>query len=590
MKFHLWALSTVFIFTSACTHVSKPEKSALSVLPDQPVPYPPNERIPAEAVNPNEIDWWAANEAQVKGALCRSKLPITTKEIEAFYKATPSASTHDKGDYEIGGFTLKNERPHLVLALSKLISPVSEYNTPRRSIENFQEKLKINPSCDKALCAAKKIFGPDVGPQMLYLMDQFDVNTSPYSYANASFFTPSEIADVIRTFELIKADQLPFPSNKKLIRFMRGYTRASYADGAGQVVANAAIELFDKWSTQNSILRQYTIYHEIAHNHSDNQFSDYDRSGAWLALSNWKESENGQFEAERAKAQQGHPFVSRYGKTNPFEDFAESVTAYRFNPDLLKRQSMDKYNFIKYLVHDGLEFTSQADCRRQPLSQKYQERIQREGEGLSPSEQEAVLKACRQPFYQLILGNVPLNFFESCVNYEATVHWYKKYEQHNTELLPQALFDHKLRISALKFPELQKTLIQKLQPEVTDWILSSLNIITYNLRSDMSNVEYCEQWSRLENKVYPAIDRSSKWYDKGIFLSREFSPKAGAGRALCLKLVDGFQPSASSPATTIRETLSMITQTGNSAVLQERGINHETILKYVVDRSSPRRR
>jgi len=56
--------------------------------------------------------------------------------------------------------------------------------------------------------------------------------------------------------------------------------------------------------------------------------------------------------------------VSKYGETNPAEDFAETMTAYRYNPELLKEVSPEKYSFIKEKVFNGAEFIKESECNK----------------------------------------------------------------------------------------------------------------------------------------------------------------------------------------------------------------------------------
>lgn len=579
MKSFAFILSAIVFATSACTHFTK--VATEKEFTDHPVPYSPNHRQPAN----NKIPWWSANENQVQNAFCRSKLPATSAAITAFYKNRPLGPGYEGGTYTISGIEIKDERPELVLALSKLLFPANPEEKIKEAPANFQQTFKINSSCSKALCAVQKIFGPEVGPQMLYLMDQFDINTSPYAFINASAFNASEIADVIRSLELVHPDQLPFGSNKKLIRFKRGYTRASYGDDGGSVVANAAIELFDSWSEQSSVMRQYTLYHEIAHNHSDNQFSDYDRSASWLALSDWKENKGGEFESLRKKAKQGHPFVSRYGETNPFEDFAESLTAYRFNPSWLKQKSKDKYNLIKLLVHDGLEYTSAKDCQQAPASKGYQRNIDQNGDRLSAADKDYILKSCRKPFYESVLGHMPTSFFDACVNYEATLLWQKQNQLQYPDLVQQALFDPTLRVSVLKFKAVRQELAEKLQPEMTDWLLKSMESYSYQMSSAQSNAEYCDVWAKMENRIYPELFTENKWATKSIYRSRNFSPSAGAARGLCLDLVQGFVPTAKSTRSTVTSWLRKTVYISDDGKISERGITRDSLMTYIKDRT-----
>ncbi|WP_374029355.1 hypothetical protein [Bdellovibrio bacteriovorus] len=571
-------LSTLISFAfvlSSCVHSpTKVQQASFDTV------VPLSERTPAA----QDIDWWSATAEQVKNATCRIKYPVTTAEIESYFKKL-STEGFEPGISEISGVVLENEKPRLVLALAKLLSPARESAVIDDAPKNFQEKFKVNPSCTKALCAATKIFGKDVGPQMLFLMDRFDVNTSPYSFINADPFTASEIADVIRSFELVHPEQIPFSHNKQLTKFKRGYTRASYGEGGGTVVANAMIELFDSWSRQPSLMRQYTLYHEMAHNHADSQFTDYDRSATWLNFSNWKETKAGDFASQRQKAMQGHPFVSKYGETNPFEDFAESVTAYRFNPELLKRKSMEKYNLIKLLVHDGLEYTTEAGCKKQTLSGSYQKKIDENGGGLTKSNLDTIKTNCRQSYYQSILGHMPTSFFGSCVDYEATVIWQKENANKYPDIVPHALFNERLRLSTLHFEKVRKELIKELAPETADWILESVQSFSYRMDSSMSNNDYCDVWTNLSNKVYPGITYESNWSKNGVFVSRAYAPQPGAARGLCLELIGGFTPTAKSSLSAIRKWVKEKAVLQTQGPIAERGITRDTLLKYILDRT-----
>lgn len=571
------ALASLF-FLSSCVH--SPTKVQDYVDTEKAIPFKPGPRTPAAS----DIDWWAANGAQVKNANCRNKLPVTTAEIESYYKKYRVPDGDEAGNIEILGIELVGENPNLVLALMKLLLPADEYQKIENAPKSFQERFRINPSCKKALCAAQKIFGNDVGPQMLFLAEKFGINTSPYSFTNADFFTPSEIADVIRTFELVHKEQLPLKFNQQLIRFKRGYTRASYGAENG-VVANATIELFDNWTNQDSVMRQYSLYHEFAHNYSDNQFSDYDRSTTWLNLSGWKETKKGEFDSARKTIMKGHPFVSRYGQENPFEDFAESITSYRFNPALLKRKSENKYNLIKTYVFDGIEFTSPQSCNQRPLTKISQSDIQKQEARFGRTEKDAIKKSCSMSFYQTFLGNTPLSFFDSCVNYEATVIWAKTNSNPFPELTPQGFFDPRLRVSNLQFPKLREELVSELAPEAADWMLDKVSIYSHNMNSQMTNAEYCDVWASLSNSVYPVIDYDNKWRKNGIFINKEFQPRAGAARGICLDLIHDYVPSRKTTTKSIWNWFKRNTYIPSSSQVSERGITRETLLKYILERS-----
>ena len=53
----------------------------------------------------------------------------------------------------------------------------------------------------------------------------------------------------------------------------------------------------------------------------------------------------------------GDQCVSEYARNNKYEDFAESYRAYIEDPELLKKTSMQKYEFMKNKVFKGKEYT-----------------------------------------------------------------------------------------------------------------------------------------------------------------------------------------------------------------------------------------
>ncbi|MFN7825538.1 MAG: hypothetical protein ACK5P6_09275 [Pseudobdellovibrionaceae bacterium] len=354
----------IFLLSSvvalSCMHKSKPQQEIeFSKWQNQWREIVPlSERNPSSAA---EVPSWAANEQQVQKAVCRNELPKTAREIQLHIQRKKWLDGVEPADFKVSGIELKSERPELVHAFARLLTPVNANEEIKGLPESFQKTFKVNPSCQKVFCAVQKIFGPEVGPQMLFLMSRFGVNTSPYSFVNASVFRPDEIYDVLKTFELL-GTETPFIENQKLIKFKRGYTRAMYGADGNSVLANAGIELFDGWSEKSSLTRQYALYHEFAHNYSNAHFQDYDSSQSWLKLSGWA-GDGRDFKTSIALTLKGHPFESRYGAENPFEDFAESLTAYRLNPDHLKRTSEKKYQFIRHLVHDGQEFTT-STCQK----------------------------------------------------------------------------------------------------------------------------------------------------------------------------------------------------------------------------------
>ncbi|HEY1079078.1 MAG TPA: hypothetical protein VGE46_03240, partial [Bdellovibrio sp.] len=507
-------LVCLFSFLTSCSHTPTIRDATVS------------SRKPAEA-----LEWFAATDAQVANAVCRQKIPITTEEIFRYYKNLPPEQGLENGTTEVLGIPLVNERPRLILALAKLLTPVKN-ETPKSLPPDIKTAFKIDPSCKSALCVSQKIFGANVGPQMIFLMDLFDVNTSPYSYQNADLFYGTEITDVIKTFELIAPEQRPFvTSNQQLSKFKRGKTLAFYDQSEGEVLANAMIHLFDGWSEQGSDSRQYTLYHEFAHNMAKSYFAATQTSSAWLQLSQWKKVKETDRDGKVAESfrsalasDMGHPFVSKYGKENPSEDFAESVTAYRLNPQHLKKTSPEKYKILKHVVFNGREFLSAKSCNQVTATKQYQKEIDQAKNLFSEKDKENLIATCRLTFDQTILGNVPVSFFDDCINFQATLIWYGKNHQAYPGLLQQGLFDNDLRLSQLKFSATRKELAQVMAADLAKWISEKMQMSSSALREAKSKDEYCTVWSKLSEWTYDKVDFSTDWMMRSFDRNTQTSP------------------------------------------------------------------
>lgn len=570
MRYSVLFIAGLFTL-SACTHLSKD----FATQEQQIIPL----RLPAQ----ESVDWFSASAKQVESAVCRQKLPVTTKEIEAFYSRS-FPKPKESSSYELYGITLRNENPSLVLALSKLLTPASDQQKPEKTYTNFKAQFKIPDRCDSALCASKRIFGDNVGPQMIFLMEQYDVNTSPYSWSNTSAFNDSEIADVIRTFELVHPDQFPFESNQQLTKFLRGYTLSLY-DNDGSTLANAVIQLFDGWSRQKSSERQYTLYHEIAHNQASKYLNRHDASQAWLDMSGWNKNKSGEFETLKANLKKGHPFTSRYGKTNPAEDFAEAVSAYRLNPALLKSASTQKYELIKSVVYDNIDYSSAKDCNQaHPASEKIKKDALKVAD-LPKDDFEFVVKACTFSYFNALFVQAPNSFFEGCVNYETAMLWYQKNNFKYPNVVPNSFFDPILKTSNIKFPLIVKKAKAQLHETATKWIMKETGSLASDLNDTMTNDEYCGRWASLSQRYFPieVTYRRDAW-EQASYYKSSWKPSSAGAVGLCMSLVKGYIPSAKAPVSSVKNWLSETIGISTNAPLSNRGVTERTVSEYITNR------
>ncbi len=115
------------------------------------------------------------------------------------------------------------------------------------------------------------------------------------------------------------------------------------------------MEFFDYWSDHSFDFREYAVFHELGHNLKGTVYPFLDFRDDWLSLSGWEEV-NGKFVMTKP-----HNF-SQYAKEYPSEDFAETVAAYRYNPELLKVVSFAKYEYVKSSVFFGIEYLNESNC------------------------------------------------------------------------------------------------------------------------------------------------------------------------------------------------------------------------------------
>ncbi|PIS10525.1 MAG: hypothetical protein COT73_08900 [Bdellovibrio sp. CG10_big_fil_rev_8_21_14_0_10_47_8] len=460
----IWLLIVVsFLMFTACS--SKP--LVADYVSDPIFPVSSKRQPTAEG----REQWWTASEKQVLTAVCRKSLPTSDREIQQYFQNLPKDPSFEPGGViTVSGITFKNEREDLIEAFSMLMSKGKEDEKPEVP-PLVAERFKQAKTCSKVLCAVKNIFGAQTGPKMLFLMHRFSINTSPYSWTHADLFYSAELDDVIRSLELLPEGQLPFSFNQKLIRFKRGFTRV---DNSPNVVANASIELFDSWTEHSSAYRQYTLFHEFAHNAAYGVFGNLDGKKEWLKTSPWDQEIMAKYLALK-QSPENETFVSGYAKTNPWEDFAESSTAYRFNPELLKKDSMDKYKYIRYLSMNGREYNEVKDCQKETSVEKLQKSLKQKPVTFTMAEKKAIQDNCELSFSAILRQGWPASFFRQCVNFEATIVWKDKVQTEFPDIVPNEYFDTRLKWSRFEFPALVKELRQQLAQKNAQWFVDHIS-------------------------------------------------------------------------------------------------------------------
>jgi hypothetical protein len=154
-------------------------------------------------------------------------------------------------------------------------------------------------------------------------------------------------------------------SSKKSYEAKIQYKIDTTLDGVAAFDKNTLMINPKQWNNYYSDMRTAIIFHELSHALGFNQY-EIDDSKVWQQIEKgWKPRKyrrNGSIYEGTPLASEG--YVSQYSRTNPAEDFAESVSSYRVKPQVLKELSPKKYQFIKDTVFLGQEFITDDNCKK----------------------------------------------------------------------------------------------------------------------------------------------------------------------------------------------------------------------------------
>ncbi|WP_413578007.1 hypothetical protein ACLVWU_05745 [Bdellovibrio sp. HCB290] len=311
--------------------------------------------------SPAQAPFHSATEDEMANPRCVNQDHVRRNNLKNFIaKYSDISKLELPAVSEVAGVRFENEHPELVYRFMQLVTPPADRIFASKNLkpDDIKKAFGKPNGCDKVMCAVQRLFGKEEGPLILLLLTEYDLNLSHYVWNNADAWKASEIRDIMKAIEATPGHLLPLDLNQKMIHFKRGY---GYK-GAEDVIANASIEVFDVWNGETQPIRQYSIYHEFAHNWSAMHANNIDVSPEWLKVSGWDSQDKNPRLVDHWKMHPGTQQVSIYAKTNPFEDFAESVSAFRYAPHRLKSVSAEKYKFVKDIVYGGMDFT--GSCPR----------------------------------------------------------------------------------------------------------------------------------------------------------------------------------------------------------------------------------
>ncbi len=331
-----------------------------------------------------KLEWWGASTTQLKNAPCKTKSIPLALEMDSIVSQKDNGQDRSE---TIHGVKLKNEPPALIQAFKDLTTRRSMYGGTYFAADEAQTPVQttynINPSCEKVLCAVVKMWGASLGRKILHMYLKHCYNGSELAFDNSGRFKEEELDDVLMALDDLPPKMQPLGErkNQRLVPFTPGYTLADYDEN---VLANSGIIVFDGWREKDRLTRQYTMFHELAHNMSDRN-ANADESKAWLDLSGWKKV------GEEWEKSEDACVISKYGETNPFEDFSEVATAYRYNAQGLESKCPQKYAYMRDRIFNGVEYKTAEQCQLIPAD-KLARAHQALNEAIAKSSSEVVIE------------------------------------------------------------------------------------------------------------------------------------------------------------------------------------------------------
>ncbi len=343
--------------------VTSTSRAAVLSEPFNPEPSP----TPTSAV---ELPWGISGIVKSEFRHCMTDTAPTNDELRRNILAFGSRETSSEN---MSGILFTDEKSNTLEAFKKLIrdknglivsSAVNSLHAP------VNGRLTV-------LEAVTQVFGEREGLQILYLFLRYRINASHFQKDDTVAWTADQLDSLLLGLSDLPRHLVPFPlypyakyiGYEPAVHYKHG-VKIGTAEG-GYVLADSAMTFYDSWDEQDAVTKRWAVLHEIGHN-LQNIITDRQN---WTNLSPWPAEiktssmvdgvnvdKVEKFTTTYAK-DYAEPFVSKYGKSSPSEDFAESVTAYRYRPDWLKERNLEKYNYLKEVIFDGIEYLDESSCR-----------------------------------------------------------------------------------------------------------------------------------------------------------------------------------------------------------------------------------
>ena len=453
----------------------------------------------------NTVNWFSVDPTLIKNKKGKKRLPSLQEIKDDIRLESINGLKHSE---TIAGISFKNESKELLSHFRELVTRVDfNHFKIHETVSDFSN-YKIKSNCEKVQCAVESIFGEVLGNKLLYLKKNYGFNGSDISFYDSSRLKLHEINSLITAVESFPSYLFSNDQNQQITKFRRGFILRRHMKSmvsAYYRASDESISFYDRWSIARSQDRERTVFHELAH-HISEYFRPFlgqnlSEDKRWRSLSGWQSRGRYSDGSRRWIATKKDSFTSQIGAMNPLEDFAESMVAYRYNPQLLKKVSLEKYQLIKEVIFDGLEYTDESSCKGScSYTALFEESLKNDLENVrdfSEEEYQMTLQICLRNVTSFYLRlSWFYEYFSRCIN-RALVKIYL------TKLIDK-------NVSQFRYPELMKYRIisPKTQIPITidlpqvnpDFVAKLLDQESYDLfKKFQKDRSLCRQLFKIED-------------------------------------------------------------------------------------------
>jgi len=318
---------------------------------------------------------YAARMESFVGAPCRNSNTPTLNEMIDWLIVSSKDDRHDSRIINRIEFIDQPESLlHLFTILTSYHDPFGKMdanvdsNPLHWSWRQFKKIPRYFSRSTSVIEAMQDIFGNELGVALLYIAARNGLNASHLAYnlePHVGNPVPWDFHDLLKLYRVID----DFPPGSFSFSDKRFTRDSSFKEG---IIGNAVINIYDPWLRIEPWFQEYAIAHELAHNLAYQNGLSLDGSTDWKSIGRWEELPPGTPNPNPVPIEDifkgnwitraPNETVSLYAQSNPSEDFAESVMAYRYDPEILLQKSATKYTFIRDSVFHGLQFLSSSDC------------------------------------------------------------------------------------------------------------------------------------------------------------------------------------------------------------------------------------